>query len=278
MSEVRRDWAYTTRVPAPSDSASPGVNRLQPSRSQTDVVVDGIKAMITQGTLAPGARLPIERELAADFAVSRGSLREGVRALVLMGVLETRQGDGTYVTSLDANLLLAPLGFVVDIQSPENSVHLQAVRRVLESEAVALAATRITDDQLEQAKTILDDIEELVDGDSAKHYERVMEADIAFHQVIARATDNPALEAMIAVLSSRTVRARVWRTMSERGVMRVAQTEHRSILAELVAHDGDRARIRMANHLLGVERFIDDQVGHGDDDFASGGLDEVAAG
>jgi len=230
-------------------------------RTQTDVVIDGVKAKIVRGELAPGARLPIERDLAAELGVSRGSLREGVRALALMGILETRRGDGTYVTSLDANLLLAPLGLVVDLQTPANSAHIQSVRRVLESEAALQAASRITDQELAEAAAVLDDIESLVDGEGTEHLERVMEADIAFHRIIARAAGNPALEALITALSGRTIRARVWRTMSEEGVMRTAQNEHRAILAELQARDGDTARIRMANHLLGVERFLED---HGD--------------
>ena len=229
-------------------------------RSQTDVVIQGVKGMIQRGELAPGARLPIEKDLAAQLAVSRGSLREGVRALAMMGLLETRQGDGTYVTSLDANLLLAPMGFMVDMQTPANSAHIQSVRRVLESEAALRAASRITEEQLAAAQAVLDGIEGIVDGEGAENYERVMDADIAFHKIIATAAGNPALDALIGALSSRTVRARVWRAMSQRGVMREAQKEHRSILAELVARDGDRARIRMANHLLGVEKFIDDHA------------------
>lgn len=225
-------------------------------RSQTDVVIQGIKSMITRGEISSGSRLPVEKELAAALSVSRGSLREGVRALAMMGVLETRQGDGTYVTSLDANLLLAPMGFMVDLQTPANSAHLQGVRRLLESEAAARAATRMTAEELAAAKAVLDDIETLVDNDSSDH-EVIMEADIAFHRIIAHAAGNPALDALIEALASRTVRARMWRAMSERGVLRETQSEHRSILAELQARDGDRARIRMANHLLGVEEFID---------------------
>src|SRR5689334_4268474 len=79
--------------------------------SQTDVVVYGIKKMILDGELSPGDQLPIEKDLAPRLGVSRGSLREGVRALSIMGVLETRRGAGMFVTSLDASLLLAPMGF-----------------------------------------------------------------------------------------------------------------------------------------------------------------------
>jgi DNA-binding FadR family transcriptional regulator len=241
---------------ADTESAA-GAEAQGQGRSQTDVVIQGIKSMITRGEITSGSRLPVEKELAAVLSVSRGSLREGVRALAMMGVLETRQGDGTYVTSLDANLLLAPMGFMVDLQTPANSAHLQSVRRVLESEAASRAASRITEDELEEARAVLDNIESLVDDDSSVNHEVIMDADIAFHRIIANAAGNPALDALIEALASRTVRARMWRAMSERGILRQAQSEHRSILAELVARDGDRARIRMSNHLLGVEEFID---------------------
>jgi len=239
-------------------TATDEANAPVSTRSQTDVVIDSVKTMITTGALLPGSRLPIEKDLAASLSVSRGSLREGVRALAMMGVLETRQGDGTYVTSLDPNLLLAPMGFMVDLQTPANSGHLQSVRRVLESEAAARAATRITDEQLAEATAVLEGVEALLgDDDATTDHDAIMEADIAFHRIIATASGNPALDALIEALASRTLRARMWRAISDRGATRETQHEHRSILAELRAHDADRARIRMSNHLLGVEEFID---------------------
>src|SRR5215207_11612931 len=108
--------------------------------SRSNVVIDGIRQMITSGELVAGSRLPVERELGARLGVSRGPLREGVRALVVLGVLETRQGDGTYVTALDSSLLLAPMGFVVDLQDHSGAHHLHAVRRMLETQAAGLAA------------------------------------------------------------------------------------------------------------------------------------------
>src|SRR5215217_8041817 len=154
--------------------------------SQTDVVVQSIKSMITRGELSAGARLPVEKDLAVALGVSRGSLREGVRALAIMGVLETRQGDGTYVTSLDSELLLAPMAFMVDLQSPEHRHDLHAVRRVLESEAASRAALRITDADLERARQILEDIREAAFADVVPDIGAVMSADVAFHRVIAK--------------------------------------------------------------------------------------------
>lgn len=229
------------------------------SRSQTDVVVDAIKGMITSGRLTAGSRLPIEKELTVDLGVSRGSLREGVRALCMMGVLETRQGDGTYVTSLEPSLLLSPMSFMVDLHTADSSIHLQAVRRVLETEAAGLAARRIEEAALAEAEAVLGSFESLVAADDID-YDAVMEADIAFHRIVARASGNPALEALIEALASRTVRTRLWRAISEEGAVHSTHAEHRAVLHSLRLHDPEAARLRMGAHLLAVEDFVHDHA------------------
>jgi GntR family transcriptional repressor for pyruvate dehydrogenase complex len=223
-------------------------------RSQTEVVVDGIKTMITTGVLSAGSRLPVENELADKLGVSRGSLREGVRALALLGVLETRQGDGTYVTALDPATLLAPLAVLVDLQHPSNVVDLMVVRRVLEVEAAGRAAMRISDADLAEAGDVLARMGAMIEQDTVDH-EAVMEADIDFHRLIGRASGNPTLAAMIEGLSGRTVRARTWRALQEEGVEHQTHAEHRAILSALAAGDPDTARLRMGVHLIGVEQY-----------------------
>jgi GntR family transcriptional repressor for pyruvate dehydrogenase complex len=232
--------------------------RASPSRSQTDVVVDGIKRMITNGKLGAGSRVPIEKDLAGELGVSRGSLREGVRALCIMGVLETRQGDGTYVTSLEPSLLLAPVSFMVDLRAASDSYQLQSVRRILETEAAGRAALTMDKDALAEADAILTSVEPLVYSSAEIDYEAIMKADIAFHRVIARASGNPALEALIEALAPRTVQGRMWRAMNEEGAVPAAYVEHRAILRALDIHDPDRARLRMGTHLLAAEDFMRD--------------------
>jgi DNA-binding FadR family transcriptional regulator len=224
--------------------------------SQTGNVLYGIKKMITDGHLQAGSKLPNEKDLAEALGTSRGSLREGVRALCIMGVLETRQGDGTYVTSLDPSTLLSPMTFLVDLHTPANTGHLQTVRRILESEAAASAALRIGDDDLQEAERVLDSIENFINGVEDIDYDAVMEADISFHRIIARCSGNPALEALIDSLGNRTIRSRTWRAISDKGAVPSAQRDHRSILAALREHEPEHARLRMAIHLLNVEEFI----------------------
>jgi DNA-binding FadR family transcriptional regulator len=237
---------------------SPGKPTLQPriaGASQTDVVVQSIRQMIIDGRLRPGDRLPIERELAAALGVSRNPLREGVRALSIMGVLETRQGDGTYVTKLDPSMLLAPMGFVVDLQDGTGTHHLHVVRRILETEVAALAARDIATDKLSAAEDLLRRNESELALPEPDH-ETVIENDIAFHRIIAEAAGNPVLTALIDALGGRTMRDRLRRSIAEPGADETAHREHLSILAALSSHDPDRARTRMAAHLFTVEDYL----------------------
>ena len=115
----------------------------------TDEAIEKIKGMIVSGALRPGDRLPKESELAAELGLSRNSLREAVRALSLIRILDVRQGDGTYVTSLDPQLLLEALSFVVDFHRDDTVLEFLAVRRILEPAATAMAASRISEQQLD---------------------------------------------------------------------------------------------------------------------------------
>jgi DNA-binding FadR family transcriptional regulator len=231
------------------------VSPVRTGGSQTDVVVESIREMIIDGRLRPGDRLPVEKDLAVALGVSRNPLREGVRALSIMGVLETRQGDGTYVTTLDSSMLLAPMGFVVDLQDGSGTHHLHAVRRMLETEAAALAARQIDADALATAADLLHRNEaELVLAEP--NHETVIENDIAFHRIIAQAAGNPVLSALIDALGGRTMRDRLRRSITLPGADETAHREHLSILAALTTHDPDRARTRMAAHLFTVEDYL----------------------
>lgn len=232
------------------------VDNLAATRSQPDVVVDGIKRMITHGPLQAGSRLPIEKDLALELGVSRSSLREGVRALCMMGVLETRQGDGTYVTSLEPSLLLAPMSFLVDLHSEADASYLQSVRRVLETEAAGRAALTISDEALAEAAGILERVGGLISHRRSPSYDAFLDADIAFHRVVAHASGNPALEALIEALSTRTIRGRRWRAITVKGALTTTHAEHLAVLGALRSHDPDAARLRMGTHLLAVQDFM----------------------
>src|SRR5256885_2686285 len=111
--------------------------------SVTDEAIEKIREMIVSGRWGPGDRLPREADLAAELGLSRNSLREAVRALSLLRVLEVRQGDGTYVSSLKPDLLLESTGFVTHLLGDQTMLQLFEVRRLLEPAAAAMAAGRM---------------------------------------------------------------------------------------------------------------------------------------
>src|ERR1700675_2064532 len=131
---------------------------LRPRRapSVTEDAINKIRELIVSGSWGPGDRLPKESELAAQLGLSRNSLREAVRALSQLRVLEVRQGDGTYVSSLEPDLLLESTGFVSHLLLGDTEVELYEVRRILEASAAALAAARIDDEGKAELKRRLD--------------------------------------------------------------------------------------------------------------------------
>jgi len=221
--------------------------------SQTDVVLQGIRAMVIGGQLSAGSQLPVESELCQALGVSRGSLREGVRALCIMGVLETRRGAGTFVSSLDSRLLLAPMAFLVDLQTAEQRDNLLAVRRVLESEAAGRAALTITPERLAEASAALEGVRTHVFSHQLVDYEMIMDASAVFHRVVAQASESPALSALVEALSDRAVTARSAIGVHDMKQARRTFERHASILDALKQRDPDRARLLMSLHLLDVQ-------------------------
>ena len=219
--------------------------------SVTQEAINKIKSMIVSGDVRPGDRLPKEADLAEQLGLSRNSLREAVRALTLIRILETRQGDGTYVTSLEPSVLLETMTFVADFHQDASLLHVFQVRRILESAATSLAAQLITDEELEA-------LGELVDGmDACDGVEAFVENDLAFHRTIAVASRNPVLTSLLESFSSRTSRARVWRGMTQAGAIEQTKLEHRAIYDALRHHKPDLAGGLAIAHIGSVEAWFE---------------------
>jgi GntR family transcriptional regulator, transcriptional repressor for pyruvate dehydrogenase complex len=223
----------------------------------TDQAIAKLKELISSGEFGAGARLPTERELTQRFGVSRSSLREAVRALALAGVLESRVGDGTYVTTLEPDLRLTGVGFVSDLVDGSSLLELHQVRRMLEPEATRLATQRLTDDDFAR----LDECIERMDAaDTVQAY---IEADTAFHRVILSACGNATLASLIENLSSGTVRARMWQSMVSREAIEATIASHRAIQRALAARDPELAAAADMMHLAIAEQWLRSLVGQG---------------
>jgi GntR family transcriptional regulator, transcriptional repressor for pyruvate dehydrogenase complex len=237
---------------------TPGKRRAGRAPSVTDGAIDKIRELIVSGSWGPGDRLPKESELAAQLGLSRNSLREAVRALSQLRVLEVRQGDGTYVSSLEPDLLLESTGFVSHLLLGDTAVELYEVRRILEASAAALAAARIDEEGKTELRRRLDSMGE-ADG-----VEELVEADVAFHAVIARAAGNAVLTSLLASLSTRTMRVRLWRGRRVDNALDVTRDEHRRIYEAIVSGDPELARAAATAHIASGERWLRSQLADGE--------------
>ena len=216
----------------------------------TDEAIEKIKAMIVSGELAPGDRLPPEKELAERLGLSRNSMREAVKALEVIRVLDVRRGDGTYVTSLEPRLLLEAMSFVVDLHDHESLLEIFEVRRVLEAHATGAAAGRATDTDIAGLRSELRSVQPDTD------IETLVEHDVRFHGAIVSLGGNRYLASLVDSLTSQTVRARVWRGLTEDGAVERTLHEHRGIVDALAAHDVELATSLATVHVAGVERWL----------------------
>lgn len=211
----------------------------------TDQVVAHVTHMITGGTWAAGTAVPPEPELAQQFGVSRTVIRECVRVLASRGMLDVRQGRGTYVTAPDTWNMTEPLALLVKADRASLSGWLE-VRSILEVESAALAAQRLTPEDRDALSAALQRLESA--GSDPIAY---LDADISFHLAIARATRNTALVRLL-----RPVVQPLREHLQEAALMTQARAdaarEHRTIASCILAGDAAGARAAMEAHLSRV--------------------------
>jgi GntR family transcriptional repressor for pyruvate dehydrogenase complex len=221
--------------------------------SLTDKAIEQLRELIRTGALSPGSKLPPEPDLAAQLGLSRNLAREAVKALAVARVLEVRRGDGTYVTSLQPSLLLEGLGGAVELLQGDAGAlqDLMEVRRLLEPVATALAATRISDEQLAEVKAHLDAMREARDD-----VELLNIHDAAFHRAVVSATGNESLLAFLEGISGRTLRARIWRGLVDSQAAGRTLAEHEAIFAALSARDAALSQAAALLHVSNTEQWL----------------------
>jgi len=206
-------------------------------------------SLIKERSLRPGDKLPPERELAAMMEVSRPSLREALQALSILNVIEIRQGNGTYITSLEPSLLVEHLDFVFSLDD-STFLELLEARKVLEAGTVALAAQRITDDEIAELETCL-----AKSHKSVEDYQAFLQTDLDLHERITEAARNPVLTRIMAAVSQLGIASRR-RTVEIPGVPEQVLEDHRAIVIALKTRDPEAARQVMLQHLNNVEQYL----------------------
>lgn len=200
-----------------------------------------IMELIRNGKLRPGDKLPAERQLAESLGVSRVSLREGLRTLAFMNILDVRTGDGTYISSLDSQDLVEPLTFVLAINS-QTLQELAQARRLIEPYLAAEAARNITDEELAELNCSLAQMKA-----AGEDYSLVVQHDMELHRLIARAGQNTFLYRFITTLSALIMQRPV--VVHDPGWFEHTWQIHELIVAAINRHDPEAAAAAMASHL-----------------------------
>jgi GntR family transcriptional regulator, transcriptional repressor for pyruvate dehydrogenase complex len=211
-------------------------------------IVEQIQGRIVAGELRVGDQLPSERELAEQFNVSRIAVREAVKALQEKGLVEIRPGIGTFIINGTPDVVRHSLGLLMMFGSAQGSSNLVEVREILEPEIAALAATRITQDQIIAMSEAVEIMETALDN-----VDVFVEADLDFHLALAQATQNPLIpilmDSIIVILREQRKRIALVNGGLERG-----QFHHKRILDSVIRHDPDAARQAMQLHLQQVRK------------------------
>lgn len=216
-------------------------------------VIDQIKEMIYSGQLKRGDKLPSERDLKSQLHVSRASIREALRVLEMIGLIESRAGEGTFIKDSQDSIGLEPLSLILMLED-NLSLELLELRRLLEIESVQLAAERASDEDLEEIAKY-----NRILADSAGHEDYSIKADSLFHFTIAKASKNKVLyDVMMAISEAMDFHIKYTRTklVSERKVMLKFVEHHYNIYDALKERNKAKAVEEMRTHLDYVESLI----------------------
>ena len=225
---------------------------IKPIKTQKiyEQIVDQIGQLVAEGHLKPGDRLPSERELVERFQVSRASIREAISALEMMGLIEVRSGEGTYIRQVNIDSVVAPLAWMLFIEK-DTELELYEARKILEVQAAGLAAERAEDDEIGEMFEALEvmriDLQIQRLGEDADHN---------FHYAIARATHNKILFRLMNTISDtmrKTLKTSRSKLYEDRNTPEKLYKEHYCLYEAIKNHDVERAQKLMLDHLIGVE-------------------------
>jgi len=243
---VKGESRSTRRGPAK------GASRLIEPIKQTRVaeeIANRIRILILDGTLKRDQPLPSERDLAQRFDVSRGSVRDAFRRLEMIGLLETRHGQGTFPRALSVRNLVTPLASVL-AHSRDLQDELMDVRRMFEPAVARVAATRVTDAEIAELERILRAQQrKLRAGQSA------IAEDTAFHSALAHATHNRVVVGIMETLNDLLIESRKL-SLRQRGRPSRSIRGHVGVVAALRGRDPQSAARAMSDHIDQIAELV----------------------
>jgi GntR family transcriptional regulator, transcriptional repressor for pyruvate dehydrogenase complex len=250
-----------------TDSNGDRFKTIDPERTgtTTEEVIFQLREMIHRGELRPGDRLPPERDLAKLLGVSRPTLRDGIRSLAAVGVLQARRGAGTFVVKAEGSPVLDsnPLRLMASLHGFTPDEMFEA-RKSLEMAIAGLAAERATGDQL---ATMSEEIAEMFA--TLDDPEQFLVHDMRFHQTVAAASGNRILTSLMNMVATILFDVRR-KTVKRAKDLKESAEMHRAIYREIRKRDAEAASEAMRDHLMLAQRA---QASEGSDDGTAAGID-----
>ena len=216
-------------------------------------IVEQIKELMRQGDLKPGDKLMSERELSDKLGVSRTSVREALSALDYLGILESRHGEGTFISQVSEELLIEPLAMFIAMDR-EASLELLEVRKMMESDAAEVAAIRADEEDIKKMSQVIESMEQ-----DFKQGILGEENDAIFHYFIAEATGNRMLVRMMNLISDllvQNMRTSRQYLFNKKGNAEKLYLQHLNIFNAIKEGNQELAKKEMYNHLSFVEEQL----------------------
>lgn len=213
--------------------------------TRTTLTADICRKMVghlIRGDWRSGERIPAERELCQKLGVGRASLREALKALEIMGMIETRLGDGTYVCKR-TDFLSRPLLWAIASSSEAEAHELVEARTLIEVELAGLAAERATAENVKEIGAYLDQMEDSI-GNSMEF----VQSDIAFHLAIGQAAHNNILMNALHLIRN-LLQQWISSSLSMEGISERALEQHKKIFLAIAKRNSSAARNAMQFHL-----------------------------
>jgi GntR family transcriptional regulator, transcriptional repressor for pyruvate dehydrogenase complex len=218
--------------------------------SAVESVMERLQQKIADGELLPGQKIPPEGELAAGLGVSRSSLREAVRALCALGVLETRHGSGTHVSSLEPAVILRSFSLLVDLLPLDGLLEVLEIRRLMEAHAAAMAAANASPNTVRVLLGLCEEMESTSDPD------RYAELDSEFHRAFCGAGGNATLSGLVRLFRSRGGHFRILEGPAGEQVRGRSNLGHRAIAEAIQNRDPAAASLAAGGHVAQSEAWL----------------------
>lgn len=230
----------------------PELGPIAGTAPSSDEVARALIDFISSGQIGPGEKLPSERQLSESFGVGRGVIREGIKSLGLLGLVEFRHGGGTYLRHGESDLLPRVIEWGL-LLGERRASDLVEARRHLEQITAELAADRCDDAHLRRIEQALADMK------VARTTDEFVAADVAFHLAIADASGNLILANMLKSIQS-LLRVWIHRVMDAADSFQPSYEEHIPVFEAIRVRDRDAAVLAMRSHMTRASRRLTDTL------------------